>query len=138
VALELCEPPLGEPAFPASSRATGNAPTPEFPATLGIAPATEGPLTVLQFTPPGFGSANGPLGGIVVKDNVVHSRVSAAAETIAFGDLDASLKHLGYGLAQLLVRIVDSAPPGPERSTAISRAREAAMWARAAARVGSE
>ena len=48
------------------------------------------------------------------------------------GDQGERHGRLSHALANLLQEIVNVCPPGPERSTAISRAREAKMWASAA------
>jgi len=89
------------------------------PLTAGIRPATEGPLQVLQFAS-GAGAA-----------------IQEAAEEIAryhipTEDTQYQYRNLERALTDFLTCIVRNCPPGPERSTAISRAREAKMWAAAA------
>lgn len=48
------------------------------------------------------------------------------------GDQAARHGELSKAFAAVIVQIVESCPPGPERSTAISRAREAKFWSSAA------
>lgn len=60
----------------------------------------------------------------------------AATEVVSYhavhpGQLQR-LTRVADAAATLLVHIVETCPPGPERSTAISRLREAKMWASAA------
>jgi hypothetical protein len=93
------------------------------PMTRGIAPATGGALAVLQHEPLHGGG----------------SHVQEAAREIASyhamdpdGDQANRLTSLAVALADFLEDIVRLSPPGPERSTAISRAREAKFWASAA------
>jgi hypothetical protein len=79
---------------------------------------TNPPLMVLQYTPRGVG---GP-------------EISRAAKEVAryhAADAGQAERHqaLTEALAAFLVRICECCPPGAERSTAISRAREAKMWA---------
>lgn len=93
----------------------------DTPKTLGIPPAGHGPLQVLQFNPVRGGS----------------SGLSDAADEIAYYHSpsdDQTNRHRGLSeaLSQFLLVIATEAPPGPERSTAISRAREAKFWASAA------
>ena len=92
------------------------------PKTLGIPPATEGPLQVLQFAR----SATPP-----VEYGKVHEAALALARCPLETDLNQRSWHesVEYALAYFLTEIVANAPAGSERSTAISRAREAAMWA---------
>jgi hypothetical protein len=64
------------------------------------------------------------------------NRVNRAAKEVATyhrPDGDQAMRHqeLTESLALFLEAIVRYVPPGPERSTAISRAREAKMWASA-------
>lgn len=92
------------------------------PKTAGIAPAKGGALAVLQFTKPGARS--------------LEERVEEAALTICTYQKpteQAIKRHaaIAEATSALLVVIVDNCPAGPERSTAISRAREARMWANA-------
>jgi len=93
----------------------------EQPKTLGIPPASRGALQTLQFNPTACSG----------------SELLSACATIATyqkpeGDQVARHANLSASLAAFLHAIVTNAPPGPERSTAISRAREAKMWASAA------
>lgn len=92
------------------------------PKTAGIAPANKGALSVLQFTQPGARSPQ--------------EDVEAAAQTVCTYQRpteQAVQRHaaIARATADLMVVIVDNCPPGPERSTAISRLREARMWANA-------
>lgn len=48
------------------------------------------------------------------------------------GDQAARHAHLSQALASFLYAIAVATPPGPERSSAISHARDAKMWASAA------
>lgn len=91
--------------------------------TLGIKPAERGALQVLQF-------ANCEAG-------INPLSVATAAKEIAnyhapVGSQAARHQGLSDALSDFLLTLVTFAPPGPERSTAISRAREAKMWASAA------
>ena len=91
------------------------------PATLGIPPAKEGPLQILQFNPVGATS---------------NDLSEAAEEIVQYHACDEDqrnrLRALERAGAVFLRVIATCAPPGPERSTAISRAREAKMWGAAA------
>lgn len=91
------------------------------PATLGIPPSTKGPLQLLQFNPL-------HMGGTELE--------AAADEIVAFHAVDEDqrlrLRYLEQAAARFLQVLSTYAPPGPERSTAISRAREAKMWGSAA------
>lgn len=94
------------------------------PKTAGIPPATRGALQVLQFATPDNADMD-------------PERVAWAAHEVAtyhapVGDQAERHKMLSAALAEFLSVMVAMAPPGPERSTAISRAREAKMWASAA------
>lgn len=97
---------------------------PDVPRVPGNPVASQkGALAILQFTPPGFEHGEPDMAQVV-----------AAARTISrrnTGVTAASFEHelLEDGLAQFLERIVRYTPPGHERSIAISRAREAGMWA---------
>jgi hypothetical protein len=90
--------------------------------TRGIARAVIGtPLGILQTNPTG---CNG-------------SELQEAARDVATyhaPDADQAQRHreLSEALEAFLVAVAVNTPPGPERSTAISRAREAKMWASAA------
>lgn len=95
--------------------------------TRGIAPAHDGALGVLQHT----------LHGLDIEEEGPATEVQDAANEVAryhapVGDQAARHEALAATLAAFLVDIVRYAPPGPERSTAISRAREAKFWASAA------
>lgn len=90
------------------------------PKTFGIPPANQGPLQVLQFHEGPWSFEVG-----VAADEI--SRYHGPNEGQA-----TRHKALSFALKSFLSEIVTSAPPGPERSTAISRAREAKMWASAA------
>lgn len=90
--------------------------------TLGIKPAERGALQVLQFAS---------------YDTTNPVSVAVAAKEIAnyhapVGNQAARHQGLSDALSDFLLVLVTFAPPGPERSTAISRAREAKMWASAA------
>ncbi len=92
------------------------------PKTAGIAPANKGALSVLQFA---------------THENTAPEEVGAAALEVAsyhapVGDQAERHKILSVALAEFLSTLVGMCPPGPERSTAISRAREAKFWASAA------
>ena len=83
------------------------------------------PLAVLQFQPHGFARVS-PEGG----------KVLDAANEVAFyhrpvGDQGERHVRLSGALVMFLAAICQEVPPGHERSTAISRAREAQMWASA-------
>jgi hypothetical protein len=88
------------------------------PKTAGIVPAQRGPLSVLQFS-----------------DGSDHDAVVDAAGEVAFDniqpmttDQDHRLNRLARATQDFLTALVSLVRPGPERSTAISRAREAKMW----------
>lgn len=105
----------------------GAASVPERPKTLGIPPASKGALQVLQFTPAGAHQRRA--------NEVELQQLYDAANQVA-GQHEVLLgPSIEQALAQFLVAIIEHAPPGPERSTAISRAREAAMWAQDAIRM---
>lgn len=91
------------------------------PKTAGIAPAQRGALSVLQFEP--FGGAGSHLAEAAREVATYHAPTGTQA---------ARHQALSSALADFLLAIVDNTEPGPERSTAISRAREAKMWASAA------
>lgn len=95
-------------------------PAPLASSTLGIPRAQSGALQVLQSARPE---------GVASISNAV---AAAADEISAYHQLDAAqricVKHLQDALSAFLQTIVLCCPPGPERSTAISRAREAKMW----------
>lgn len=97
------------------------------PKTAGIASAQKGALTVLQFEP--------PYTEIEVSDAIDASeRVRTAAREVATYHAPTKSqanrhKNLSDALTYFLEALVANCPPGPERSTAISRAREAKMWA---------
>lgn len=80
-------------------------------------------------------AASGTALGLLQNEPVSHLR-EAALEIATYyapgGDQAARHSNLSHALADFLQMIVASCPPGPERSTAISRAREAKMWASAA------
>lgn len=115
--------------------ATGQAYTPEQamqiaraesgrePKTAGINPAHRGALQVLQF--------HAPAAGLDARDAIR----AAAREISTYHQLDAAQRvlvdHLQKALEEFLIAIVMTCPSGPERSTAISRAREAKFWAAA-------
>lgn len=93
------------------------------PKTAGIPPApTNTPLAVLQFR----AYASGDLGAAKEIDK-------AAMEVVRYHQVrdgqSERYADLEQAAADFLAAIVMAAPPGPERSTAISRAREAKMWA---------
>jgi hypothetical protein len=98
--------------------------------TAGIAPAKTGnlnvlgALNVLQFTTPADADT---MPGAVMK---AANEVSVYHPPV--GDQAARHGNLSQALETFLVCVVANCPPGPERSTAISRAREAKMWASAA------
>ncbi len=97
--------------------------------TAGIAPAKSGALNMLQFA----------RAHEVYSEIITHTPEqiqAAAAEVSSYhapkGDQADRHASLSIALADFLVELVKCCPPGPERSTAISRAREAKMWASAA------
>lgn len=97
------------------------------PKTAGIAPAQAGALAVLQF--------HERYGDEVAVGHV--QRVQEAAREVATYHAptpDQARRHgnLSDAAAAFLEALVANCPPGPERSTAISRAREAKFWASAA------
>lgn len=99
------------------------------PKTPGIAPAQSGSLAVLQFTR----MADTPH----ETDAEEIRKIFEAAHQIstyqpASPSQVAHYKEIAAASAALLGIIVLHAPPGPFRSTAISRAQEARMWANAA------
>lgn len=103
------------------------------PKTAGIAPAQKGALAVLQFTPP-----YAAITAITEMDKAkeISDKVYSAAREVATyhtptGDQAARHANLSGALAYFLEALVANTPSGPERSTAISRAREAEMWASA-------
>lgn len=82
--------------------------------TAGIAPAQKGALSILQFE-----AHRG--GGTHVKD----AALEVASYHAPTGDQAKRHMDLSTALATFLEAIVATVPSGPERSTAISRAREA-------------
>jgi hypothetical protein len=91
------------------------------PKTLGIQPAQAGALQVLQFNPLHANSSA-----------LQQAALEIASYHAPRGDQAERHSNLAAALADFLATIAVNAPPGPERSTAISRAREAKMWASAA------
>lgn len=98
------------------------------PATKGIPRAENKPgqraLLMLQSSPNRL------------DDHDLHERVAEAAWEVStyhapVGDQVSRHLNLSAAVANFLVSIVENVPAGPERSTAISRAREAKMWASA-------
>lgn len=101
------------------------------PKTAGIPPATgrftwgaDAPLAVLQFAD-------------VIKTSIPTDQIRAAAREVSIyhppvGNQAQRHAQLSGALEAFLTLLVLNCPPGPERSTAISRAREAKMWASAA------
>jgi len=70
-------------------------------------------------------------------DRTAAEAVAVAAAAIAYYVPPTTLEQhahrsLSRALMTFLVEIVRNTPPGPERSTAIARAREAKLWASAA------
>lgn len=88
--------------------------------TAGIAPAQKGALSVLQFEPARGGGSH-----------IANAALEVASYHAPTGDQAKRHMDLSVALAAFLEAIVAAAPPGPERSTAISRAREAKFWASA-------
>lgn len=100
------------------------------PKTAGIAPAKQGALAVLQFARPTLESGHEELTAIEsAADEVAHYHAPSGDQAARQA---ARHKNLSASLSRFLKDIVHYCPPGPERSTAISRAREAKMWASAA------
>lgn len=95
------------------------------PKTLGILPAKTGALAVLQFSPTAESQDFN-------YEGVREASLEVATYHAPKGSQAARHGTLTTALAAFLEDIIKSAPPGPERSTAISRAREAKMWASAA------
>lgn len=92
-------------------------------ATRGIARAASGTaLGLLQNEP----ARGGPV------RHVFEAAFEVATYHPPTGDQATRHQNLSQALANFLQMIVASCPPGPERSTAISRAREAKFWASAA------
>ena len=102
------------------------------PKTAGIPPAQKGvlsALSLLQFTPNSTPRA--------LWDDAVGKSIEKAAQEVASYHApteEQAARHrlLANAAADLLFRVVQLCPPGPERSTAISRIREGKMWASAA------
>lgn len=97
------------------------------PKTAGIPPAKQGALAVLQFwenpeAPPKMHELT-RLAEAVLEVSRYHQPV---------GTQEKRHGEVAGALATFLEAICVECPPGPERSTAISRAREAKMWASAA------
>jgi hypothetical protein len=94
------------------------------PKTAGIPPASEDPLKALQF-------ANRPL-----NPNDLEKVRAGAWEVsnyhVPSEDQKARLLAMSRALESFLLVLVENCPSGPERSTAISRAREAKFWGAAA------
>jgi hypothetical protein len=71
-----------------------------------------------------------------VQQNIDDELLGAAKEVSTYHPptLQQGHRHANMAIAleNFLVTLVLNCPPGPERSTAISRAREAKMWASAA------
>jgi hypothetical protein len=95
------------------------------PATLGIPPAKEGPLKVVQFNPRGAG-------GTYLFDAVREIMCGCGRDLLLDEGQRGRLSALEEAAAHFVVALANCTPPGPERSTAISRAREAKMWGSAA------
>ena len=96
--------------------------------TRGIAPAQTGALAVLQHT---VHHRSGERGFDDDADVRLAAREIASYHAPSEDQIDR-LGALTAALEDFLVLIVRLCPPGPERSTAISRAREAKFWAAAA------
>jgi len=110
----------------------------ETAATRGIAPAAAGTaLHDLQFERGHARQYRSILDGLYEERDRSALRLRAAAREVARyhkpapGQADRHAA-IAEALADFLVILIENAPPGPERSTAISRAREAKMWASAA------
>jgi hypothetical protein len=89
--------------------------------TPGIAPAQEGALKIVQQNPVNAGSSE-------------LMEACATLNTYQRPTEDQARRHglIGEAAAQFLYAVVTLSPKGPERSTAISRIREARAWANAA------
>lgn len=99
-------------------------PSPAAPAA-GVNPSwNRGSLNVLQFA------------DVRKLPDTAQTVEIAAAEVSSYHavtlEQSVRLKSLELGLANFLVTLVACCPPGAERSSAISRAREAKMWAASA------
>lgn len=86
-----------------------------------LAPAKAGPLACLQFNP------RGASGSALYEDAL--GLTSYKSPT---GSQPERHQRLAQAAASFLAVIAEATPSGPERSTAISRAREAKFWASAA------
>jgi hypothetical protein len=95
------------------------------PKTLGIPPAKNGPLQVLQFVGLERGEADAVAVASAASRIAWPQPISKAGQGLRYANLSAALRDF-------LKALVYNCEPGPERSTAISRAREAKMWADAA------
>lgn len=89
--------------------------------TPGIAPAQSGALHVVQQNP-------------LRADSSALLDACRTVNTYQRPSEDQAARHaaLGEAAAKFLYAVVTLSPPGPERSTAISRLREARAWANAA------
>lgn len=87
--------------------------------TRGIQSAQNGPLAVLQHE-----TGRG--------EHVFEAAMELARYHPPKGDQQSRHEAVAVALASFLETIVANCPPGPERSTAVSRAREAKFWASAA------
>jgi hypothetical protein len=90
--------------------------------TLGIPPANDGPLQVLQQAPIGMAGLG----------DSFDAALELTRDQKPTGEQARRHNNLSESLARFLLDIVNYTRPGPERSTAISRAREAKWWAAAA------
>jgi len=99
------------------------------PKTAGIAPAQKGALAVLQFSPHTNMGAPWPEG---MADSVAKAATEVATYHAPKGDQADRHSRLSQATAAFLMVVVETCPPGSERSTAISRIREGKMWASAA------
>lgn len=97
--------------------------------TKGIPPAQTGALAVLQFTP-NYGvhqeGIEGDIEGKVLEAAIEINKYHDAPE--AQPRFDDIREHC----VGLMVALVRNCPPGPYRSTAISRLQEVRMWANGA------
>lgn len=96
--------------------------------TRGIAPAQTGALAVLQHT---VHARSGEKGFADDAEVRLAAREIGSYHAPSEDQIDR-LGTLTAALEDFLLQVVRVCPPGPERSTAISRAREAKFWAASA------
>ena len=101
------------------------------PSTRGIEPAQSGALRTLQQEPLQPGAAGLYQGG-EIRTGLYDAALAVNTYQRPTEDQAARHKAIGEAAASFTVAVCMLTPPGPERSTALSRIREARAWANAA------